>query len=164
MRTGAMSVVFLLASCTASGPAAEVDEHQERWDAHGFVLYKMTLTFNTPTRDEQTLDVLVRDGKDVDRAYLNMKKVRVREDGTVDGIPATVSGLFDVVRDSGDADTVAGGVARHALQGDGEQIREFSTRTLEAVGRRVGDVVRRDAEVGLGGVQAAEGNSEWHVG
>ena len=106
MRTGAMSVVFLLASCTASGPAAEVDEHQERWDAHGFVLYKMTLTFNTPTRDEQTLDVLVRDGKDVDRAYLNMKKVRVREDGTVDGIPATVSGLFDVVRDSGDADTL----------------------------------------------------------
>jgi hypothetical protein len=101
-----MSVVFLLASCTASGPAAEVDEHQERWDAHGFVLYKMTLTFNTPTRDEQTLDVLVRDGKDVDRAYLNMKKVRVREDGTVDGIPATVSGLFDVVRDSGDADTL----------------------------------------------------------
>jgi len=101
-----MSVVFLLASCTASGPAAEVDEHQERWDAHGFDLYKMTLTFNTPTRDEQTLEVLVRDGKDVDRAYLNMRKVRVREDGTVDGIPATVSGLFDVVRDSGDADTL----------------------------------------------------------
>jgi hypothetical protein len=101
-----LSVVFLLASCTGPGPAAEVDDHQQRWDAHAFDLYKMTLTFNTPTRGEQTLDVLVRDGESVDRAYLNMKKARVRDDGTVDGIPATVSDLFDVVRDSSDADTL----------------------------------------------------------
>ena len=51
---------------------------------------------------------------------------------------------------------------RHALQRDGEQVGELGARALEAGGGRVGDVVGGDAEIGLGGVQAGEGNAEWH--
>jgi hypothetical protein len=98
-------VGLCLSGCTSSSVAADLDAHQGRWEGQGIDLYKMTLAFNTPTRDEQTLDVLVRDGK-VDRAFLNMKRVQVQDDGSVHGMPSTVDDLFDVVRDSGDAKTV----------------------------------------------------------
>jgi hypothetical protein len=98
-------VGLCLSGCTSSSSAADLETHQGRWESRGIDRYKMTLAFSTPTKDDQTLDVLVRDGE-VDRALLNMKRVEVRDDGSVDGIPATVDNLFELVGDNDDAETL----------------------------------------------------------
>jgi hypothetical protein len=70
--------------------------------------------------------------------------------------------LRELLRDVAQLHARTDRVARQAVSGRREQVGEFGARFLEAGRVDVGDVVRRDVEVGVGGVDAGQRSVETH--